>query len=29
MFNGFVFYVDQNEILDIDVDPKTGRVKKK
>jgi hypothetical protein len=29
MFNGFVFYVDQNESLDIDVDPKTGRVKKK
>jgi hypothetical protein len=29
MFNGFVFYVDQNEILDIDVDPKMGRVKKK
>lgn len=29
MFNGFVFYVDQNESLDIQVDPKTGRVKKK
>jgi len=29
MFNGFVFYVDQNESLDIAVDPKTGRVKKK
>jgi hypothetical protein len=28
MFNGFVFYVDQNESLQIDVDPKTGRVKK-
>jgi len=29
MFNGFVFYVDQNESLDIQVDPKTGRVKKR
>ena len=29
MFNGFVFYVDQNESLDIEVDPKTGRAKKK
>ena len=28
MFNGFVFYVDQNELLQINVDPKTGRVKK-
>lgn len=28
MFNGFVFYVDQNESLDIQVDPKSGRVKK-
>ena len=28
MFNGFVFYVDQNESLQINVDPKNGRVKK-
>lgn len=28
MFNGFVFYVDQHESLAIDVNPKTGRVKK-
>lgn len=26
MFNGFVFYVDNNEQLDIPVNPKTGRV---
>ncbi|MBP9604728.1 MAG: hypothetical protein KBE53_11695, partial [Chromatiaceae bacterium] len=26
MFNGFVFYVDNNEQLDIAVNPKTGRV---
>ena len=25
MFNGFVFYVDNQEQLDITVDPKTGR----
>lgn len=25
MFNGFVFYVDQHETLEIDVDPKSGR----
>lgn len=28
MFNGFVFYVDQHESLAIDVDPKTGRLRK-
>lgn len=27
MFNGYVFYVDQDEILNIDVDPKNGRLK--
>ena len=29
MFNGFVFYVDQNESLEIDVDPKNGRVRRR
>jgi thiol-disulfide isomerase/thioredoxin len=27
MFNGYVFYVDNNEKLDVTVDPKTGRIK--
>lgn len=29
MFNGFVFYVDQHETLEIDVDPKSGRPNRK
>jgi hypothetical protein len=27
MFNGYVFYVDQDETLNIEVDPKNGRLK--
>lgn len=29
MMNGFLFYVDANEDLKLNIDPKTGRVKKK